>query len=491
MPTAAPPPPPHSWRPGRAPRRGGIVGKLVLLGLLVALIILPFTGIGRKLKDRTLEVIKAAQSTRVVVETRKETEVVEREKIVYRDPPPPPLPSKFVPAKTVAVSELFNGIKIETELETSEGGLASKERKQPESYEAKFSLKIRVPKANTTLEELAGINPELPKGLPGLPVMLPLAKVSGFYHHLYELKQKSVQQALTRLDKALTRHNFFDCETMLELEFPPSGQKALFIQGEMDVVADGSDGDRLTDFDDYIFKSDHFQATTSYSWKKQTAQPNPLIARYESRIADLKRKLEGASAAQKKDWQGDIDYYKRVIASLKTTSFLIAQEDPFIVIPLSVRPYAGVNGFTPQIGDYAVVMHGKKLLPAIVGDFGPAHLMGEASLRIAKELNGRATPFTRPESDLRVSYFIFPGSADKPFGPPDYEKWHRRCGELLVGVGGVGEGFELLKWEDRIKKKKEEEEAAKAKAAAEAAAKAEAEAAAKAAAEAAAKATPP
>jgi hypothetical protein len=52
---------------------------------------------------------------------------------------------------------------------------------------------------------------------------------------------------------------------------------------------------------------------------------------------------------------------------------------------------------------------------------------------------------------------------------------------LLARIGGVGEGHQLLEWEDRIKKRKQEEEAAKialAKAAAEKAAAEKAKAAA-------------
>jgi Fungal chitosanase of glycosyl hydrolase group 75 len=476
-PFAAPSQPaaPYSWHPPK--RRGGLAGKIVLLIVLATLLVLPFTGAGRRIKESAIGVIQAARAPVIV----KEIIEHEKEKIVFRDPPPPPLPQKFIPQKQVNVAELFNGIEVQTEVQTEPGDLASRERKLPGSYVVKFSVDLHVPKANSSLDDLAGLNAALPKALPGLAVMMPKAKVSGFYHHLYELKQKAVQQNLIRLDKLLTRHNFFDCETVLELRHPDTGQRVLLVQGEMDVVADGSDGDRMSDFDDYIAKSDHFQPTTSYAWPKKTETPNPLVGRFESRIAEAKKKLNGAAAAQKKDIQGDIDYYRRLIKDLDSRSFLIAQEDPFIVIPVSMQRYVGFNEFAPQLGDYAVVAYGGKLLPAIVGDYGPPHITGEASLRLALEINTKATPYSRPESDLKVSYFIFPGSADKPFGPPDYHQWHQRCAELLARIGGVGEGHQLLEWEDRIKKRKQEEEAAKialAKAAAEKAAAEKAKAAA-------------
>ena len=42
---------------------------------------------------------------------------------------------------------------------------------------------------------------------------------------------------------------------------------------------------------------------------------------------------------------------------------------------------------------------------------------------MAKELNSRATSYSRPVSDLAVTYLVFPGSAEK-FKEPDYAHWH-------------------------------------------------------------------
>jgi hypothetical protein len=448
-----------SWRT-EPPRRQGLWGHLLLLVLLAGLFILPFTGAGRRIKDGMIEVIEAARGEAAPPVAPSPPpppppppapEVVVEEKIVYRDPPPPPLPSAFVPRKSVAVSELFNGIKIQTNLQSAEGGLASVERKNDAAYQVTFNVRVTVPKPNTTLPELASLNEHLPKALPGMAAMVPTGRVSGFYHHLYEIKQKAVERNLAQLDKALSRHNFFDCETVLELKHPESGRRVLLMQGEMDVVADGSDGDRMADFDDYVFASTHFQGTTSYSWKKRTKQQNPLVPKYEGRIEETRKKLAAAtSAAQKKSLQGDLEYLQRMITSLKTTSFLIASEDPFIVLPLSMRGYEGVEEFAPKLGDYAVVVSGERLLPAIVGDYGPREKVGEASLRIAKEINPKATPYVRPESDLEISYFVFPGTAEKPFGPPDYRLWHERCAALLREIGGVGDGYTLHQWEDRL-----------------------------------------
>ncbi len=464
----------YSWRPQK---KGAGWGKWILLVLLLTVIGLPFSPVGGKMKRSVLDFIEKA----------KEPKIVEKpvEKIVVKEvpAPPPPLPSKFVPDKKLNLGEMFNGMKLETKLETTPGDTATKERLNKDAYSVTVSVKVSVPKPNASLAELATLNPDLPNALPGLKPMMEGAQVSGFYYFLYDVKKRDLEMKLAKLDDILSRHNYYDCESIMELKHPTTGQKALLIQGEMDVVADGSDGDRMSDFDDYVAKSDHFQPTTSYGWPKMTANPNPLVARYEGKIETARAKMASATAAQKKSLEGDIAYYKRVIGEMKSRSFLIAQEDPFVVIPLSMRTYRGFNDYTPSLGDYVVVVHGKKLLPAIIGDYGPHEKMGEASLRIAQEMNPKANPYFRPESDLKVTYLIFPGSAEKSPSQPDYEKWSQRCAELLGKMGGVGDGFVLSGWEDRIKKKAEEarlaaEKAAKEKADAEAAAKAAAEAAA-------------
>ena len=147
---------------------------------------------------------------------------------------------------------------------------------------------------------------------------------------------------------------------------------------------------------------------------------------------------------------------------MKYRSYLIAEADPFIVIPLSLLNREAETPFGPAIGDYAVVIHGNHLLPAIVGDAGPAYKMGEASLRIARELSEKASPFNRPVSDLTVTYLVFPGSADAKADVPDLPRWQARCQELIDSLGGIGQGYALHSWEDLIAKRHAEAEAKKA-----------------------------
>jgi hypothetical protein len=249
----------------------------------------------------------------------------------------------------------------------------------------------------------------------------------------------------------LTRHNFYDLESVLELENTETKQKALLLQAEMDVVSDGSDGDRMGSFDDYIFKSQHFQPTTSYAWDKVTEKQNPVIPRLEDELKGIKEKIKaGPGNAEKAALQDRAREIPRIISDLKRRSYLIAQEDPFIVIPQSFKTYRGKHAFTPDIGDYAVVIAGDKMMPAIVGDYGPGNKCGEASLRIAREVEPKAGPYNRAVSDLKVTYLIFPGSAEKKTAAPDYPAWHKQCGELLTKLGG--NPATLLQWKDRLKK---------------------------------------
>ena len=67
--------------------------------------------------------------------------------------------------------------------------------------------------------------------------------MSSSFDKLYKNKIDFVRERLNRLDLILSRHNFYDCETILELQDPESGRKALLMQGDMDLNTDGSDGE--------------------------------------------------------------------------------------------------------------------------------------------------------------------------------------------------------------------------------------------------------
>jgi hypothetical protein len=231
-----------------------------------------------------------------------------------------------------------------------------------------------------------------------------------------------------------------------------AGRKVFFLQADMDVVSDGSDGDRLPIMPDDIVNSTNYQPFTSYAWPKKTLAPNPLTVGWERRIAAAKKELEDpVTTAPRKTWLKDrIQYLKRGITELKTRSFLIADYDPFIVLPVNIL--ASKDDFAPHVGDFAVVIYAGKIYPTIVGDGGPAFKVGEGSLRLAKELNSKASSYSRPVSDLKVSYLIFPGSRSEVRDAPNYEQWRQRCHELVNEIGGLGEGYEMYPWADSLTK---------------------------------------
>ena len=78
-----------------------------------------------------------------------------------------------------------------------------------------------------------------------------------------------------------------------------------------------------------------------------------------------------------------------------------------------------------------------RVFPAIVGDYGPRFKAGEASLRLARLINPKATPFARPVSNLGVSYIVFPGTKEPENGPINYERLNTRVQELLQEMGGL------------------------------------------------------
>ena len=362
--------------------------------------------------------------------------------------PPPTLPL----GKVEDVRNMRSGIPFKTEITFEKGGIASAERVDKDSYTASYELKLKLPVAAKTIGELEKSNPELSKILPSLPGLLEKAEVSPWFNTLYDNKAGRIRRDANALNELLTKHNVYDCETILNMR-SEGGRRVFFMQGEMDVVADGSDGDRLAVMPDSIVNSTYYQPFTSYGWVKRTKTPNPMIAGFERRIAAGTKEMNASgTTADRKRWLKDrIAMLKRWIGDLKARSYLIAEYDPFIVIPVNLLTDSK-DSYAPKVGDYAVVIYGKKVYPCIVGDGGPTFKVGEASLRMAKELNPKSTPYNRPVSDLKVSYVVFPGTREKKAGPPDYEKWRQKCHELLSEIGGLGSGYELHQWVDLLPK---------------------------------------
>lgn len=374
-------------------------------------------------------------------------------------PAPEPAVPKELPRQEYELTRLFNGVDVRTTLDLQTGGSATTERLRPESYEFEMKLKLAVPKPHQSIAELAALNPRLPLLMPQLEKLLGSSKVSPLFEKLYNLKHERIKTFLTRLDRLETKHNYYDCETMLELTTSAPGGKALLVQGEMDVVADGSDGDRMPEISDYVSLSTYYQPTTSLAWNKRTATPNPLQTRMEKDLKEVEEEyaIKGLSPDRNEHLRNRRDELRRVIADMKSRSYLVAEVDPFIVLPLtSVLGQPGA----PAIGDYAVVIHEGQAYPVLCGDAGPSWKFGEASLLVAKTLDDKASPYSRPVSDLKVTYLIFPGSADPEKGPPDLQHLRKRCQELLSGLGGLGEGYDLLDWRDHVAERRATREVA-------------------------------
>ena len=358
--------------------------------------------------------------------------------LVDPKPTPEPTPRTRVIGGRLESARLFNGITLRATVEPTPGGAASEERVDPQSYVLDLKLQVRTPAPNRSLDELAKVNPELPRLLPALGSMIGPDSVSPFYAELYETKVRSLRQNLNRLDSLLSRHNFYDCQTVLRLEHPDSKRKAILLQAEMDSDADGSDSDRVPAGSG---TSPTFQPFTSYRWPKKTSNPSAYLPLIEEKIKryETEAAAKGTGADRKRELKNAISQARDEIGSLKAFSFLIGATDPFIVIPGGFSKSEGV-----KVGDYAVVVSETAIYPAIVGDVGPTDKAGEASLRIAKEISATASAMNRPVNDLKVSYIMFPGTADTPFGPPDLDKIHGRCEALVNEIGGSG--VPLHKW---------------------------------------------
>ena len=356
---------------------------------------------------------------------------------------PTPSPSKPpVITGRLDTARLFSGITVHAAVDPIPGGAASDERADPQSYVLDLKLHARVPAPNKTIEELAKVSPELPRLLPGLAAMLTPDSVSPFFKELYDTKLKNLQENLVRLDQLLSRHNFYDCQTVLQLRHPESHRRAVLLQADMDVDADGSDSDRLPAGSG---ASPNFKPVTSFRWPKKGQIPNAYLVPLEEKLKRYEGELsvKGTAAERKRELKGAISQLRDEMESLKRYSFLIGATDPYIVLPSGLGRADG-----GKVGDYVVVVFGENIYPAIVGDIGPSDKTGEASLRIAKEINANATPNNRPVSDLKVTYLIFPGTADPQFGPPDLDKLQARCETLVKEIGGAS--VPLHHWENII-----------------------------------------
>src|SRR5436309_2198477 len=120
---------------------------------------------------------------------------------------PTPLPSPSKPpviTGKIDTAKLFSGITVRSAVEPTPGGAASEERNDPQSYVLELKLHARVPTPNSSLDELAKVNPQLPKLLPGLPTMFAAEPISPLFKDLYDTKLKQLRDNLVHLDQLLS-----------------------------------------------------------------------------------------------------------------------------------------------------------------------------------------------------------------------------------------------------------------------------------------------
>ncbi len=380
----------------------------------------------------------AASVPEFVVEPWSAEDSFEMPQIVL-PPFPPALPEKVASGKFEHLNSLVNGINLNSTADFREGSTASQDRSKDDAYVVKVGLELFQPHAANG-QELLHANPQLPQVLARYDELMANAQVSPWFNAIYRHKQNRIRKNASQVEKLLDRHNFYDTDTLLEIASPTTGRKMLWLQADMDVVSDGSDGDRLPEMPEKIRKSDYYQPSTSYRWKKRGKTPNPLLPGWQERLERLQKQKAGQDA---------IEHAKRTITDLKTYSFLLAEYDPFVVAPLVFKEGED-RGFAPTPGDYCVVIVGDRVFPAIVGDYGPNFKAGEASLRLCKLVNPKAQVYARPVSNLGVSYLYFPGSKEAENGPIDYARLHSRCRELLDEFGGLGEGAQFQQIEDLL-----------------------------------------
>lgn len=308
-----------------------------------------------------------------------------------------------------------------------------------------------------TAAELTAINPHLPQLLPGFADLMSTAEVSSRYAELYDRKLRVIRQG-----NLLSAHNYFDCQTVLRLAHPKSGRKVFLLQADMDVVTDGSDPLRSKTLKDYNLarSSDWYLPETSYSWTKGAGPDNPFLDYYPAALSKL-QKLRAQLVAEAEEDQGvvwrellkscDDQIYrikmrglgKSTKSGLRARRFLLAERDPFVVLPV---PWVNKSAaWSPQIGDYAAVVYKDRIYPAVLGDAGPSDKVGEASLKLARELNPKAHGKARAVSELSVTYLIFPRSGTTK-REPDLMLWRNKVNNLLEEIGGLTDPTSLHDW---------------------------------------------
>ena len=346
---------------------------------------------------------------------------------------PTSTPIPVLPRKNYDLSKLFSQILVKSRVtceNSDQTALAA--AANTNSYELDINLHVLWPKAATNSADLSAATPELPRLLPELDTLLNGVRQSPDFTTLLANKERSLKSNLQLLQKLPYRDSLFDCQTSLNLENRKTSRHAVLVQAIMNVNTDGSDGDRNLNIDKLSIT---YQPQTNYKWHKTGTNLNPCLKEFESRLALLDAEMaNGAMTSEvKATLNKERSYVKATIEELNHWDFLVGTADPFIVLPSFM---VGKSTGQPAIGDYAIVICHGKLYPAILGDMGPGTKIGEASLRICRQIEPKSGADRRPVSRPEVTYLVFPGTAEKPFTSPNYQHWSERCRALWSEFGG-------------------------------------------------------
>jgi hypothetical protein len=338
-----------------------------------------------------------------------------------------------LPRKNYDTARLFSGLFLKSSVVcTNSPRTALITAADTNSYQLDITLHVNWPQAATNPADISAATPELPLLLPNLDQLLTGTTPSPAYSELLKHKEHSLRANLASLQRLPYRDSLFDCQTILDLRNTNSSRAALLVQAIMNVNTDGSDGDRNLQIDKL---SSTFQPQTNYRWEKTGTRPNPCLKEAETQLALSQAELGNGTLTpkEKTSLENEQASAQATVIELKRWSFLVGAADPFIVLPSFM---VGKSPGQPSIGDYAVVIAHGTLYPAILGDLGPNSKIGEASLRICREIDSKSGADRRPSSRPEVVYLIFPGTADKPMTTPDYQHWSERCHTLWKEFGG-------------------------------------------------------
>ena len=318
-------------------------------------------------------------------------------------------------------------------------------------------ISIKRPEAVSDFGTLRELNPKLSTALADIESLVERGTVSSRFRLLFDEKAKHIKRQKT-LD-ALSNYNYYDCATIMDLVHPETGRKALLIQAGMDVVTDGSDPDRAGDLADYhgALSSNWFQPYTGYVWGR-AKNKNPFGSYYDDRISELVG-LKAEVDERNKElpirafrmvselYQEEINHLSRV---KKDNSWglrnnprsVVAALDPIIVLP---RNWFGKSASISH-GDYALVIYGDRVFPTMVAEAGPTYKIGEASLRLAREINKDASGTQRAVDAFGVTYVVFPGTRKASRSEPDVLEINAKVRALVDEIGGLGDGAQFEVW---------------------------------------------